>query len=138
MTLDEMASTLFDAVLEEGVVIQWVDGDPESLSHRGVPWAYTVGRTMYGQPELLVTGLDEYWATRLLRAYGNTLNLQENMGLPDFRGLTYIDAERGLLIGAYALFGENFKASQVIWAGNGEQPLHPLGATILTDPYPDA
>jgi hypothetical protein len=139
MTLAEMANQLFTQVLEEGVVVQWVDGDPDSTVHRGVPWAYTVGRTYKGLPELLLTGCGEVVSHMILSADLGAIAPEpgDRLTLPNGWQLTFIPAETGLLVGAIALFSNSFTALQVVWDGEGDQPLHHAGFTILTDPYPE-
>jgi len=134
--LEQIRRATTDRMLQEGMLVFWQD-DADSTLHRGQPWAYTVGRTMYGRPELLVTGLGEALALQVLR------ELEDQDVHPDFPVTTdvarcaFIIAETGLLHAAFAVFGANYSALQVIWEGEGEQPLHPAGGLIMTDPYPE-
>ncbi len=133
--LEDTSRRLSDQMLDEGILRFWTDGE-DSVNHQGQPWAYTVGRTMFGRPELLVTGLDEEESKEVLTS------LQDFDVHPDFPRATpvgsvaFILAETGLLFAAYAVFGANFSALQVIHGGI-PQPLHPIGGLILTDPYPE-
>ena len=134
--LEDLSRKITDDLLNEGVQVFW-QHEVESVNHRGQPWAYTVGRTMHGRPELLVTGLTETVSRDILA------ELMDRDVHPDFPVATsvgtvsFILAETGLLHAAYAVFGLNFSALQVLWHGEGEQPLHPAGGLILTDPYGD-
>jgi len=132
--IEDTRKRLSDQMMDEGVLKLW-SHDLDSVNHGGQPWAYTVGRTMNGWPELLVTGLDESASHRLLN------ELAEVIVHPDFPRTTsvgrvaFVLAETGFLHAAYAVFGPNFSALQIIWEGEGVQPLHLAGGTILTDPY---
>lgn len=134
--IETLKKRITEEILDGGCQRFW-SHDPDSTNHRGLPWAYTVGRTLYGRPELLVTGLDEAASEALLTELGD-LDVH-----PDFPVTTesvgpvaFILAEPGLLHAAYAVFGRDFSALQVVWQGEA-QPLHPAGGLILTDPYND-
>jgi hypothetical protein len=133
--LEDVRKRLTDQILDEGVLRIW-SHNVDSVNHQGEPWAYTVGRTMFGRPELLVTGLGEAVSHNVLA------ELQDRDVHPDFPVTTsvgqvaFILAEPGLLHAAYAVFGRDFSALQVIHQGQ-PQPLHPVGGLILTDPYGD-
>lgn len=135
--ITELRDELTEQFMNEGV-LTFFQHDGESVVHHGLPWAYTVGRTLSGRPELLVTGLDATDSIALL------LELADVDAQPDTPPLTtcvgtvlFIPAETGLLHATYCVFGANFTVLQVVWTGDGPQPLHPAGGLILTDPYPD-
>lgn len=137
MTVEDFRSTLEDQLMAEGIIYHWVDGQPDSVMHRDVPWAYTIGRTMHGRPELLVTGLDERESKDLLWFFHDK-DVTPDAPAESERGpCAFFQAEKGLLYGAYVAFGPRFEALQVCWQGPGDQPLHPRGGLIMTDPYDD-
>lgn len=133
--LEQVKQATTEALLDEGVLRYW-QHDPTSEMHRGEPWAYTCGRTLYGRPELLVTGLGEAVSLNLLTELGDCDAHPDTPLATSVGRVAFIRAETGLLHAAYAVFGPGFSALQAIWEGAGEQPLHPIGGLIMTDPYP--
>lgn len=134
--IEELRSRMIEEIIHQGVAILWNDGQG-SVNHQNLPWAYTSGRTMDGEPELLVTGLSEALSLNLLT------ELSHVRCHPDFPMMTksagrvaFIQAETGLLHAAWVVFGTDYSALQVIHTGS-EQPVHSLGTTVLTDPYPE-
>jgi hypothetical protein len=134
--IEDTRKRLSDQMMDEGILRFWTH-DVDSLNHSGLPWAYTVGRTMYGRPELLVTGLGEAASHELLTELEGR-NVHPDFPLATSVGrVAFILAETGVLHAAYAVFGPNYSALQAIWEGDAPQPLHPAGGLIMTDPYGD-
>lgn len=133
--IEELRDQLTDRLLDEGV-LTFFQHDADSVNHGGYPWAYTVGRTLADRPELLVTGLGEATCRELIAELVNA-DVHPDTPMETCVGrVAFILAETGLLHAAYCVFG-SFTALQVIWTGDGPQPLHPAGGLIITDPYPE-
>lgn len=136
-----------DAILDHGYTVQWADKREASFGN--LPRAHTVGRTLFGRPEILIIGpftleqarhmLDE------LVHYDQTTPLSAGDILDDVAGRRWRmdDAHPSALIGAMATFG-TVNALQAVWARPdgtfpGEpQVLRPPDFTPFhptTDPY---
>lgn len=141
---------LINRVLDEGYFVQSIAGTPIHPQ----PFAYTVGRTLLGRPELLVTGLEAERARTLI---------DEVVALDDQRPFQpghiadsalgpcrLIACDTGLAYGAMAAFGVGrIKTMQILWPSDGAypdtstdlasiQPVHRIGASPLFsgyDPY---
>ncbi|MCR6481714.1 DUF4262 domain-containing protein [Amycolatopsis sp. OK19-0408] len=110
---------LREGVAERGWLVQGVDGE-------GVdpPWAYTIGLSEYGKPELVVTGLPVLVAAKLLNNLA-AHSLQESPPTPGeripLRGGPLIEAvplaePSAHLLFAAALYGEEISALQLVHA----------------------
>ena len=105
-----------ECVREHGWVIKYV----EDARH---PYAYTVGLTQFGLPELLVTGLTTERALVLLDHFGQQ-TIADGAPQPgqrlDFLGLSQIEAvdvdhPDAHLDLAVRLFGPKLRAVQLVW-----------------------
>ncbi len=118
---------LADKMRKHGWAVQYVEDDR-------VPFAYTVGLHDCGLPELLVTGVSQQRATRLLNAVagdamrGRTLTPGEQITLPTGPSVEIVevdhpDAHMGW---AVAFGGPDVRAMQLVWAdGRGRWPWAP-------------
>lgn len=137
---EELQSNVFNAVLDDGHLVQYIGPTPARVA----PRAYTVGRSMRGQPEILVTGLDKGEAHKLLDELASTDVTVDSTVMFGELMITFIEAEPLAAVGAVAAFGE-VTVLQAVWHDVTEtkvnlQPLMtpgsiPLGPT--TDPYGD-
>jgi hypothetical protein len=108
-----------DLMARSGFMVQGVTGD-----RRHSPWAYTVGLTPHGKPELVVTGLPVARAARLLNSVGNHLlhadppRPGEQVQLIDGPKIEIVEVtEPAMLLAiAVALFGPGIRALQVVHA----------------------
>jgi hypothetical protein len=101
----------------------WAVQGIERERHRP-PWAYTVGLTPRGRPELLITGLPlrrsanllNRMAAQLLR--GATPASGERMQLADGPLVEFVPVEHPdvHLLTALALYGPHVRGLQVVWA----------------------
>jgi Domain of unknown function (DUF4262) len=88
------------------------------------PWAYTVGLTAFGQPELVTTGLPHQSSVHLLNAMGEHLlhapgiKLGEPAELADGQIIQFLDVAEPTahLEMAVELFGPRIRALQVVHA----------------------
>lgn len=118
------ASSLFNDILDRGTQIHYVAADAASELHRGAPYAYTIGRSMAGRPELLITGLDAEAARAILE---HVAQRDESAPRPLAAGdvtpwidgkqpFKVIEAEPGILSGALLAFGiGRVTALQLLW-----------------------
>ena len=132
-----------DHLLDHGLIFQ---GSPGTGLHPQ-PWAYTVGRTMLGRPEFLVTGLtDQQLAEMVLRTAVDTddeseLAAGDMLDTQAVGRCFLIEADPGALLGALVTFGlTKVRALQIVWPGDEhEQPIHAVGSSPFyardTDPY---
>jgi hypothetical protein len=156
--VDEIVANLTSRVLDEGHVVEYIPADAGSLIHQGQPYAYTVGRTLMGRPELLVTGMSlpaaKHVLDSLVRLDDVAALLPGTYARVESAGtalkMKLILADSAPLLHALVTFGlTRVDALQAIWPRAGgypsenerwaEQPLHPLGRTPLIhrDPYGD-
>lgn len=121
-----------------GWAVQAVSGSGGRAS-----FAYTVGLTAQGLPELLVTGLRAELAAQLLNGVASYVREQtvlpgETMECgPHFGEFVRVDAPAEHLLGAVELYGPDVRALQLVWvddrgrwpwerghrAGRGGQPV---------------
>jgi hypothetical protein len=113
-----------------GWAVQYVEGD------RGqAPYAYTVGLTGFGLPELLVTGLQAERAMTMLNGAaddmahsevpspGTTIALSGGCRVEVVR-LPHPEAHLNI---AVELYGDEVRALQLVWADDrGRLPWHPV------------
>jgi uncharacterized protein DUF4262 len=126
LTKAEVLERMAWRVREYGWAIQGVEGDSQRP-----PWAYTVGLTLYGGPELLVTGIALQRAARLLNGmaarllYGPDVVADtgepqpgERLRVPGGPLVEYVMVEHPEvhLLTAIALFGSRVRGIQVVWA----------------------
>lgn len=143
-----MKDRLLNDILDRGTVIHYVpleagDGVPAMVVHKR-PYAYTVGRSMAGKVELLVSGLDEAAAESTLTSVMAWEEKRESDPdlPPSYPGTTLEPCEPAFLLGAIAVFGP-IKAMQVVLVDDRgmpslDQQLYPMGYHPLkptTDPY---
>ena len=114
---------------ERGGVVQGVAGP-----RHHPPWAYTVGLTAFGLPELLTTGLPPTPAARLLNVlaeqavHAEPLEHGDHVRLPGGPELEVVAlAEPSVhLVAAVAVFGDEIEALQLVYADNrGRWPWSP-------------
>jgi uncharacterized protein DUF4262 len=116
-TLDEYDDHIHRLVEEYGWAVQGVEGD-------GVhpPWAYTVGLTAAGLPELVVTGLDPEPAAELLNDAARHIRLNGGR-VPDrylqlpgsgVAGIVTVAVPDAHLEVAVALYGSKIRALQLV------------------------
>ena len=131
-----------DHVLDHGLMFQ---GSPGTGLHPQ-PWAYTIGRTMKGRPEFLVTGLDQQLAEMVLRTAvdaddASELSAGDMLDTQAVGRCLLVEADPGALLGALVTFGlTKVKALQLVWSGDEEtQPIHAVGSSPFYakdhDPY---
>jgi hypothetical protein len=151
-----MVHDLTERVLDNGLVVQYVPADMASRLHQQRPFGYTIGRTLYGKPEFLVTGvpfaLTHHLLTELARMDEATGQMLVG-AYPRIKAegsevrLKLILADPGPLIGALLTFGlTKVTAIQALWPRDGgyptvdnpwpDQPIHPHGRTPLVDRDP--
>lgn len=129
-------------ILDRGYAVRHREPGPLYPDRR----TYTVGLSLRGQPELIVSGLPPKHAERLLAhivAAGAVARGDCTPALAGFQSITLIDAEVGLLPDALHTFGVQIEALQVVWDPTEaarledlEQALHPRGFLSANDPYP--
>jgi hypothetical protein len=118
MTQADALADMERLVRRYGWAIQYVEGD-----RYRAPWAYTVGLTACGLPELVVTGLSSKRVAPLLNGLGAHLLHEEPpepgeqlalSGLPmtEIVRVSTPDAHLGV---AVALFGPDIRALQLVW-----------------------
>lgn len=115
-TTEEYLAELRQTVLESGWAVQYVESDR-------MPFAYTVGLTRYGLPELLVTGVAPRRAARMLNTLGRRAVGGERpspgmrIALPAGPLVEMVEVEHPdvYLIFAGAMFGDEVTALQVVW-----------------------
>lgn len=164
MSDDDEESTMFKAamlnrVMDEGHFNQHITEEQAGPLGGGRAYAYTVGRSMFGRPEYLVTGLPREISDPLLDALvasdeevedAATLDGQERSLAVDGRVIRVklMHASPVMLLGALVTFGSAVEAVQALWPHDRtypsindrweDQPIHPHGVTPLTDGDPYA
>jgi hypothetical protein len=144
-TTEEYLAELRETVLKHGWAVQYVESER-------MPFAYTIGLTRYGLPELLTTGLPPRRSARLLNALGR----RAVSGQPSKHGaqvallagplveMVEVEHPDVYLIFAGAMFGDEVTALQAVWVdsrgrwpwsprfddGRGTQPV--LGVRAVT------
>jgi len=121
--LDEVVQPIID---EHGWMIQFVSGE-----RRRPPFAYTVGLTAGGYPELLAYGLSQQGAWRLLQSAATHLVMHQQQ--PYFPGqrltihdlpqveIVHIDHPEDHLYTAINLYGSVVRALQVVYSDDRGQ-----------------
>lgn len=137
-----------EAILDFGYRVHYC-ADP-SLIYGDLPVAYTVGRTLWERPELLIVGpfSGEEMGRMLAEAVAEDDRNPIQVGLTlelDSRPLQAIEADSSAFIGAMAVFGR-VRGLQLLWPSPGTrelpghpQPTRPVGVFPLNlpDPYED-
>lgn len=152
---DEIQERVFNGILDDGYVIQYVPADTDSVIHRGTSCAYTVGRSMQGRPEFMVTGLpaeEAHKALDLLVMADNLVPLEAGGGVTVKDGsYRLVEAEPTIALGAVQTF-PSARVLQGLWpspAGTYPdqdeqlemlQPVFPKGywpraLRLVDDPY---
>jgi hypothetical protein len=147
-SVDDYITQTIDIIAEHGWLIQWV-GDPVDEAEPSAPFAYTVGLTALGHPELIVTGLPPEKAYGILqtlaeRIRDNTEALVEGELLERVIGEPYLVrvgavCERELakhLTIAQAIYGDEVKALQIIWPDGMNRLPGALGYSIPATAQP--
>jgi hypothetical protein len=146
-TRDDYLDELRALIRRYGWAIQYVESDRR-------PYAYTVGRTFVGLPELLVTGVPPERAAELLHDFGDALvgalplTPGERVALSgrDLVELVRVANPDAHMHAAVALYGDEVRAMQLVWSdergrwpwapdfndGRGIQPV--LGVRATRDP----
>lgn len=148
MDINEFLDDTREAILDSGYVVHYCDSP--SLIYADLPVAYTVGRTLWDRPELLIVGpfSQDEMAQMLTEAVAaddrNPINAGAIVEL-DSRPLQAIDADPGAFVGAMAVFGV-LRGLQLLWPTPGTsafpglpQPTRLPGVLplALPDPYAD-
>lgn len=148
MGIDRLLKKTREGILDFGYVVYYSDG-PNRI-YDNLPTAYTVGRTLWGRPELLIVGpfsedeMDQMLAEAVADDDRNPIEPGATIEL-DSRPLQAIDADPGAFIGAMAVFGA-VRGLQLLWPTPGTrefpglpQPTRPVGVLPLglPDPYGD-
>lgn len=116
--LDQIRTTM----LKSGWVVQYVESDR-------TPYAYTVGLTECGLPELLVTGLSPERAARLLNRVAEHA-VHEDPPTPGEQILTCagplieiveLAQPDAHMYTAVAFYGADFRALQLVWADENDR-----------------
>jgi Domain of unknown function (DUF4262) len=116
-TTEEYLAELRQTMLESGWAVQYVESDR-------MPFAYTIGLTRYGLPELLVAGVAPRRAARTLNTLGRRAVGGERpspgmrIALPAGPLVEMVEVEHPdvYLMFAGAMFGDEVTALQVVWA----------------------
>lgn len=114
-TRQDYADIVRRKTIEHGWAVQYVETDP--------PFAYTVGLSEAGLPELLITGLPPERSLLLLNHVGNYMVHQiepapgDWMTFPDGRSAEFVEvAQPGVhMCWAEALCGGPFRGLQIAW-----------------------
>ncbi|OBI42897.1 DUF4262 domain-containing protein [Mycobacterium sp. E796] len=126
-TTEEYLAELRQTMLETGWAVQYVESDR-------MPFAYTVGLTRYGLPELLVTGVTPRRAAQMLNTLGRRAVKGERpspgmrIALPAGALVEMVEVDHPdvYLIFAGAIFGDEVTALQVVWVDSrGHWPWSP-------------
>ena len=141
---DQEQARLRETIREYGWAIQAVHAVPE---RRRPPFAYTVGLTRFGHPELVVFGLHQNLAAQLLNALGTRakagLRLDDGMLFaagaagPTALRMAELPNPEDVLFTAVSRYGPRVRALQVIVADeSGKFPDEPeyQGAVWLQPP----
>ena len=146
--IDKFMEETREAILDHGYTVQYTDVRSAAFGY--LPRAHTVGRTLFGRPEILIVG--PFTQDQMAEMLADLVHLDQTSPLPlggvvEASGRSWrIDlAEQTALIGAMAAFGP-LNAFQAVWAApDGTFPgepqmlrppnFHPLMPT--TDPYGD-
>jgi hypothetical protein len=115
-TTEDYLAELRQTMLESGWAVQYVEGDR-------MPFAYTIGLTRYGLPELLVTGVAPRRAARMLNTLGKRAVNGERpqpgtrIALPagPLVEMVEVDHPDVHLTFADVMFGDEVTALQVVW-----------------------
>jgi Domain of unknown function (DUF4262) len=144
-TTEDYLAELRATMLKHGWAVQYVESER-------MPFAYTIGLTRYGLPELLATGLPPRRAARVLNALGRRAANGDRpapgaqIALPAGPLVEMVEVEHPdvYLIFAGAMFGDEVTALQAVWVdscgrwpwtakfddGRGTQPV--LGVRAAT------
>lgn len=114
---EEYLAELRETMLEHGWAVQYVESDRR-------PFAYTIGLTRYGLPELLVTGFSPGRAAAILNALARRAVRRHppapgmRIDLPGCPPIEMVQIKRPdvHLIFAIAIFGAEVTALQAVWA----------------------
>lgn len=115
-TTEDYLAELRRTMLESGWAVQYVEGDR-------MPFAYTIGLTRYGLPELLVTGVAPRRAAKMLNALGRRA-VDDERPAPGMRivvpagplvEMVEVEHPDAHLVFADAMFGDEMTALQAVW-----------------------
>lgn len=114
-TRDDYLNEIRAKILRCGWAVQYVESDR-------MPFAYTVGLTRDGLPELLMTGVAPRRAVRLLnsvaRGEADPLIIGEQTTIPSGPVVEVVEVEHpdAHLYTAIEIFGPDVRAWQLVWA----------------------
>lgn len=149
MNAEQWREHTFHTILELGMAV--IHGGPDERVP--APYSYTVGRSMHGRPEILITGMEPEPARELLNEIAfvdDVLNVTpgETVGIAGVQ-LKFMEADPRVLFGAVLQFGVDTRAIQAMLPdANGEypdtlrgrtslQPVMPVIREDAWDPYDD-
>ena len=126
-TDDEWLDAIHDVKARTGWAVQYVEDDRR-------PFAYTIGLTEHGLPELVVTGVSPRRAARMLNRFAE-LFVQRGAPLPGEKipmlggalvEIIEVEHPDAHLYVAVAFYGSRLRALQLVWAdGRGRWPWAP-------------
>lgn len=135
-----------DAILDHGFTVHY--NDTRNQLTKNLPWAYTVGRTLFNRPELLIIGpfVEDQMHEMLtdLVHIDQQTPIEPEQIVDASRRFRAMPAASDCFIGALAVFG-TIQGFQMVWADQmtgdfpgepqamrpyGTMPIHPT-----TDPY---
>lgn len=126
-TTEDYLAELRETMLRHGWAVQYVENERR-------PFAYTVGLTRYGLPELLITGVAPRRAARLLSTVAQRAvdgdrpapGMTVDLAAGPFVEMVEVKHPDVHLVFAIAMFGEEVTALQVVWADSrGRWPWSP-------------
>ena len=126
-TTEEYLAEMHETMLVHGWAVQYVESDR-------TPFAYTIGLTRYGLPELLVTGVSPGRAVRMLNTVGRravggdqpTPGMQITLPAGPLVEMVEVEHPDAHLIFAVAILGDEVTSLQVVWADSrGRWPWSP-------------
>lgn len=129
MDIDKFLEDAREAILDHGFTVHY--SDAPSKIYANLPRAYTVGRTMWGRPELLIVGpftgeqMSDMLGEAVTHDSGTPLHPEAELELGD-RKFKAIEAEPATFISAMAIFGA-IRGLQLTWADpkTGKMPGEP-------------
>jgi Domain of unknown function (DUF4262) len=134
-TTEEYLDELRETIRIHGWAVQGVDDDPR-------PYAYTIGLHDHGLPELMVTGLTQQRAARVLNdvaeaaVRGRVLKPGAHIavGVGPLLEIVEVDHPDAHMNFAIALGGPGIRALQLVWADDrGRWPWGRGGVTAVVD-----
>lgn len=138
MDIDRFMEETRDAILDHGFTVQYADG--RSLAFQHLPRAHTVGRTLFGRPEVLISG--PFTQEQMLAMLTELVTIDQNTPLKinqiveaEGRSFRVEKADPSALVGALAAFG-SIQAFQLVWLDAGASPGQPQALRLEGAPHP--